>query len=279
MDTSTKYVMLAIVAVCAIVTSAQETEPKEQKSAIKCRRADGEIPNWQDQTCNSYYVCEDFNLTLLTCPTGQVYGLTERECIDKSKINCEAQNEAVSLHVRASAALRHATNPGYHFPGQEDKEELPSDVTRVAGLFHTLTSTHSGRSKRAALQLIGIPTPAESNGSINVTLPESICVRINYETAIVEAIMNAILMTEAGCRNVTCGIPLFELHCDGESDDDDDELPAVSNSTLTAIRGLNSTDSSRTGPATNILGLGGLDLSGSVRDNRNRNSGNTGNSN
>ncbi|CAL1541063.1 unnamed protein product [Lymnaea stagnalis] len=203
-----------VVVITGQSTPTSTSTPDEEKP-LSCQRSEGIMANWQDDTCRSYFICDNFNLTVVTCEEEEVFSIMENACVNKSTVACDEQNRAVGLTVEASAILRETSNPGYVLPDPE-LDDRPR--TRVAAMLHTLHAPQSGRSKRQALQTMGIPTPGAAIETINVTLPERVCERIDSETAVIEALMNALLLSEAGCKDLTCGLPLFHLYCDGEDD-------------------------------------------------------------
>ncbi|KAH9495115.1 hypothetical protein Btru_018208 [Bulinus truncatus] len=204
-----------------------------QAKPLSCLRSYGITANWQDETCSSYFVCDNFVLRVIQCEEGRAFSIMEHACVERSLVDCDEQNNAVRLNVRAAAILRETSDPSYVVPDldNEDPNNPLSEDARVGAMLHSLRNPGAGRTKRAALKALGVPTSTESIETINITLPESICDRIDAETVIIEALMNAILLTESGCRDLTCGIPLFSLLC-REYNDSQDEAP--NNSTMAA---------------------------------------------
>ncbi|KAI8795500.1 hypothetical protein BgiBS90_003267 [Biomphalaria glabrata] len=292
MDSFTQVIILAVL---VVLTTAQTNETfanstTGQDKPLACLKADGLTANWQDETCSSYFVCDNFILRIVHCEEGKAFSLLEHACVDRSAVDCEEQNNAVRLNVRAAAILRETSDPSYVMPDldNEDPNNPISDDARVAAMLHSLRTPKNTRTKRAALKTLGIPLAAEAIEKINVTLTDIICERIDGETVMIEALMNAILLTEAGCRDLSCGIPLLSLVCpverDGEKDMSTNATMSATfanlifgNSTLTnegTSSNANSTQVRSNGTssepsATNIFGVGIFDAS---ENNGNRNS-------
>ncbi|XP_050414922.1 uncharacterized protein LOC126828886 [Patella vulgata] len=102
-----------------------------------CQVANGTMPDWTDITCNKYWSCLNFNLSLLTCPADQAYDYPSRACATTANVKCQEQNvnfwQLLQATIRGGAQPMPSFTPLSSLPGDRQSVSLETDVCTKLG--------------------------------------------------------------------------------------------------------------------------------------------------